>query len=302
MFDLNSVPSQEGRVAIVTGANVGLGYSTALELAKNGATVVLACRNKDKAEAAIASLKNDVPEANLSYLLLDLSDLSSVRAFAERFLSQFDRLDLLINNAGVMVPPYQKTVDGFELQMGANYFGHFLLTSLLLPLLEKTGDARIVNLSSIAHRNGKIHFDDLHFEKRYSKMEAYGQSKLAMLMFTYELDKHLKDRGYSTLAVAAHPGVANTALSRYLPKPLIVILTPVAGFLLSSPEEGALPQLYAALGEDIHSGDYIGPNGFNEMRGKQPVKVQPRPHALDSDVSKRLWDVSLELTGAKYFA
>lgn len=302
MFDLNAIPSQKGRVAIVTGANVGLGYSTTLELAKNGAKVVLACRNKDKAEAAITSLKKEVPDADLSHLPLDLSDLSSVRSFAETFLEQFDRLDLLINNAGVMVPPYQKTVDGFELQMGANYFGHFLLTSRLLPLLEKTGNARIVNLSSIAHRNGKIHFDDMHFEKRYSKKEAYGQSKLAMLMFTYELNKHLKAHGYSTLAVAAHPGVANTSLSRYLPKPLIVLLSPLAGLLLSTPEEGALPQLYAALGEDIHSGDYIGPDGFNEMRGKHPVKVQPRPHALDADVSKRLWDVSLELTGAQYFA
>ncbi|EAR11456.1 oxidoreductase [Reinekea blandensis] len=301
MFDINAITSQEGRVAIVTGANVGLGFSTTHTLAKNGATVVMACRNADKANSAIAELKKNLPDADLVFMPLDLSDLKSVKRFAEQFLEQFDRLDLLINNAGVMVPPYQKTVDGFELQMGANYFGHFLLTSLLLPLLEKTGNARIVNLSSIAHRNGKIHFDDMHFEKRYSKMEAYGQSKLAMLMFSYELSRRLKEQGYSTIAVAAHPGVANTALSRYLPKPMIALLTPVAGLLLSSPEEGALPQIYAAVGEDIESGDYLGPNGFNEMRGKQPVKVKPRPHALDTEVSGRLWEVSLELTGAHYF-
>lgn len=302
MFNLSNISSQHGRIAIVTGANVGLGFETALVLAGKGAKVILACRSAEKANKAMADIRQQVPDADLVFLPLDLSDLASVRAFAEQFLSHYSQLDLLINNAGVMMPPYEKTVDGFELQMGANYLGHFLLTSLLLPTLEATNQSRIVNLSSIAHRTGKIHFDDLHFEKRYSKTEAYGQSKLAMLMFSYELSRRLKAQNYSTLSVAAHPGVANTALTRYMPKLMMRLLSPLFGLLVSSPAEGALPQLYAALGEDIVSGDYTGPNGFNEIRGKQAIKVEPRPHALDADVSKRLWEVSETLTGARFFS
>lgn len=302
MFDLKSLPSQKNRVAIVTGANVGLGYETALALGAKGATVILACRSTEKANRAISDIKKQVPDADLVHMSLDLSDLKSVHNFAENVKQNYQQLDLLINNAGVMMPPYEKTVDGFELQMGANYLGHFLLTGLLLPLLEKTGSARIVNLSSIAHRNGRIHFDDMHFEKNYSKTQAYGQSKLAMLMFSYELAKRLKDAGYSTLSIAAHPGVANTALTRYMPGLVISVLSPVLKRLVSTPEEGAIPQIYAALGEDIQSGDFIGPDGFNEMRGKNPIKVEPRPHALDKEVSERLWEVSLEQTGAHYFS
>lgn len=302
MYDLNNLPSQNGRVAIVTGANVGLGFETTIALASKGAKVILACRSAEKAKQAMNEIKQRLPNADLVFLPLDLSDLKSVKAFAASILADYSRLDMLINNAGVMMPPYEKTIDGFELQMGANYFGHFLLTSLLLPLLEKTGNARIVNLSSIAHRNGQIHFDDMHFEKSYSKGKAYGQSKLAMLMFSYELAQRLNDAGYSTMSIAAHPGVANTALVRYLPKFVTGVLGPVLKGLLSTAEEGARPQIWAALADDVHSGDYIGPDGFNEIRGQNPVKVKPRPHALDTNVSKRLWDVSVELTGAEYFS
>lgn len=301
MYDLNNLPSQNGRVAIVTGANVGLGFETTIALASKGAKVILACRSAEKAKQAMNEIKQRLPNADLVFLPLDLSDLKSVKAFAASILADYSRLDMLINNAGVMMPPYEKTIDGFELQMGANYFGHFLLTSLLLPLLEKTGNARIVNLSSIAHRSGRIHFDDMHFEKGYSKGKAYGQSKLAMLMFSYELAQRLKEGGYSTMSIAAHPGVANTALVRYLPKFVTGVLGPVLKGLLSTAEEGARPQIWAALADEIESGDYIGPDGFNEIRGQNAIKVKPRPHALDTNVSKRLWDVSVELTGAEYF-
>lgn len=301
MFDINQVSSQKGRVAIVTGANVGLGFETTKALASKDMTVVLACRSEKKASAAMASIRSESPSAQLHFLPLDLSDLSSVRKFAEAFLHEFSRLDLLINNAGVMVPPYEKTVYGFELQMGANYFGHFLLTSLLLERLEQTGQARVVNLSSIAHQRGRIHFDDMHFEKSYTRWEAYGQSKLAMLMFAYELDRKLKAHGYSTLSVAAHPGVSNTALSRYIPKALYSVASVFFGWMMQSPKDGAQPQLYAVLGKDILGGDYTGPDGFREMRGRA-VKVDSKPHAKNLDVANRLWEVSESLTGAHYFS
>jgi NAD(P)-dependent dehydrogenase (short-subunit alcohol dehydrogenase family) len=300
MFDINSVPSQPGRVAIVTGANIGLGFETAKALAKKEMTVVMACRSEQKASEAMAAIRQEIPKAQLHFLALDLSDLASVRRSAEKFLTEFSRLDLLINNAGVMMPPYQKTVDGFELQMGANYFGHFLLSSLLLPLLEQTEGARIVNLSSIVHRSGKIHFDDMHFEKRYSKQAAYAQSKLAMLMFSYELDRRLKDKGYKTLSIAAHPGVSMTGLVRHFPDWLVSLSKPLMKRFMSQPEEGAQPQLYAALGNDIAGGDYTGPDGFREIRGKA-IKVEPESHARDLDVARRLWEVSIQLTGAKFF-
>ncbi len=300
MFTMNNVPSQQGRVAIVTGANVGLGFETTKALAAKQATVIMACRSEAKALEARTKILAEHPDADVHFIALDLSDLASVRKFAEQFLSQFKRLDLLINNAGVMIPPYEKTVDGFELQMGANYFGHFLLTSLLLPTLETTAGARVVQLSSIAHKSGRIHFSDMHFEKRYSRMKAYGQSKLAMLMFAFELDRQLKAHGYKTLSVAAHPGVSSTNLSRYIPGWLMTLASPLFKSMSQLPVDGAQPQLYAALGEDINGGDFTGPDGSREMKGK-PVKVSAMPHALDKSVAKKLWDVSVELTGATWF-
>jgi NAD(P)-dependent dehydrogenase (short-subunit alcohol dehydrogenase family) len=301
MFDINQVPNQAGRVAIVTGANVGLGFETTRALAKKEMTVIMACRNQQKAEDARAQIIAEVPDAKLEILLLDLSDLASVRSFSENFLTKYEQLDLLINNAGVMIPPYEKTVDGFELQMGANYFGHFLLTSLLLDTLEKTDASRIVQLSSVAHRGAKIFFDDMHFEKKYSRIKAYGQSKLAMLMFAYELDRQLKARGYKTLSVAAHPGVSDTNLSRYIPK---VIMT-LFGFLLKRMTQPAIdgtqPQLYAALGSDILGGDYTGPDGPRENSGKA-IKVGSKPNSKDESVAKKLWETSINLTGAKWFS
>ena len=300
MFTLTNVGSQNGKVAIVTGANVGLGYETTKALAALGVTVVMACRSEQKALAAQQQILAEIPNPQLQFLPIDLSDLSSVRAFAESFLMTFGRLELLFNNSGVIIPPYQKTVDGFELQMGANYFGHFLLTSLLLESLEKTQGAPIVSLSSVAHRSGKIHFNDLHFEKKYSRIKAYGQSKLAMLMFAYELDRQLKANGYQTLSVAAHPGVSTTNLSQYIPSWLMTLFSPIIKRMSQIPELGALPQLYAALGDDIKGGDFTGPDGPNETKG-QPTKVQSRPHARDEAIALKLWQVSNTLTKAHWF-
>lgn len=298
-FNLAAAPSQQGKIAIVTGANIGLGYETVIGLAKKGAKVIMACRNIQKAETARKEILEKVPGAGLEILQLDLGDLSSVRAFAKAYTDKYDSLDLLINNAGIMIPPFSKTKDGFESQMGVNYFGHFLLTSLLFPLLNKTPESRVVTLSSIAHRNGKIQFDNLHAEQKYSKMGAYGQSKLACLMFAYELQRRIDASGSKVLSLAAHPGVSNTNLGQHMSKWLVAIAMPIFSFFIHSPENAALPTLYAALGTDVNGGEYFGPTGYNEMKGK-PGKVQSKPHAHDKEVAKKLWAVSEELTGEKF--
>lgn len=299
-FDINDVPSQKNRVAIVTGANIGLGFETARALAQKEATVVLACRTEVKALKAKAEILKEFPNADLHFIALDLGSLTSVRKFAEIFKTQFQRLDLLINNAGVMIPPYQKTQDGFELQFGTNYLAHFLLTSLLLDLLEKTEGSRIVSLASIAHKSGKIHFDDLQFEKKYSRMKAYQQSKLACLIFSIELDRQLKAHQYQTRSVAAHPGVSTTNLMQYIPSWLLTLSTPILKTMSHAPREGAQPQLYAALGNDIVGGDYTGPKGFQEMIGPAG-KTKGMRHAYDENTAQKLWDASKALTGATLF-
>ena len=230
---------------------------------------------------------------------IDLSKLKSVRNFAKIFLAKYDALHLLINNAGVMIPPYEKTADGFELQMGANYFGHFLLTGLLLNTITKTSASRIVSLSSIAHKKGDIHFDDLHWEKEYSKMEAYQQSKLACLIFAFELQRRLDKAGSSTLSVAAHPGISNTELGKHIPKLMYLLFRPFASFYIQKPEHGALPTLMAALGTDVKGGDYYGPTGNSQETKGPPGLARSKIKARDEGIAKRLWSVSEELTGVK---
>ena len=298
-WTIDQVGSQTGKVMIVTGANAGLGYESALALAKKEATVVMACRNLSKAEAAKAKILQAVPNAKLDIIQMDLTDLESVKTFAKNFLEKYDRLDVLMNNAGVMVPPLTKTVDDFELQMGANYFGHFLLNGLLLERLNATPNARIVMLSSLAHENGAIDFDNLNAEKSYSKIGAYGQSKLACLMHALELQRRLEASGSGTIAVAAHPGVSPTELVRHMSKVLVFVLTPLFLLISHKTSKGALPQLMASLADDVKGGDYFGPTGFNGMKGK-PGKVSPKPHAFDEAVAKKLFDVSEELTGFMY--
>jgi NAD(P)-dependent dehydrogenase (short-subunit alcohol dehydrogenase family) len=298
-FDMKNVPDQKGKVAIVTGANIGLGYETALGLAQKNIKVIMACRNNEKAEKAKADILKEVPGADLEIGLLDLSKLSSVRSFASNFLEKYNRLDILINNAGIMIPPFSKTEDGFESQMGVNYFGHFLLTNLLFPVLEESENSRIVSLSSLAHRNATIEFDNLNSEKSYNKMQAYGQSKVACLMFAYELQRRLEKKGSNTISVAAHPGVSMTNLIQYAPGWMKIIGSLFTPFVTHPAEKGALPSLYGALGDNVRGGDYFGPTGYREMKGK-PGKVGSSSYSKDPDVAKNLWETSEELTGQKF--
>jgi len=296
-WNINDAPVQNGRIAIVTGANSGLGFDTALALAGKGCSVVLACRNLDKAKAAQEKILARHPKARIECLALDLGSLKSVRAFAASFSKSHKKLDLLINNAGIMMPPYSLSEDGFESQMAANYLGHFALTGLLLPLLSKTPGSRVVNLSSLAHNWGAIRFDDLNFKNGYNKRAAYGQSKLACLMFAYELDRRLRKAGFKTLSVAAHPGVAATNLAQHFPRFLSVFF-PLVG---QSAARGALPTLYAALGADINGGDYCGPRSMRQMRG-EPVKVGSNRASKDQAAAKRLWKLSEELSGVSFLS
>lgn len=299
-FEIASIPSQKGRLAIVTGANVGLGYETALALAKKDFEVVLACRNLHKAEKAKANIREIYPEAKVECLEIDLSKLKSVRLFAELFKSKYNQLDLLINNAGIMMTPYKRTEDGFENQLGSNYLGHFLLTGLLLPYLEKTPGSRVVSLSSNAHRWGTIRLDDLHFEQGYNPRAAYGQSKLACLMFSYELDRKLRQHQYQIKSVAAHPGITLTNLINHFNPVTKFIANILSPLFFHSIKSGALPVLRAALDPDIKGGEYFGPGGFREYKGP-PVKVDSNRKSKDIQTAKRLWDLSEESTGIIFF-
>jgi len=297
-WKLKQAPTQKGRIAIVTGANVGLGYETALALAGKSCSVVLACRNIDKAEAAKAGILAKYPKATVECMALDLASLKSVRKFAAAYKRRHAQLDLLINNAGIMMPPYSVSEDGFESQLAANYLGHFALTGLLLRLITKTPHSRIVSLSSLAHQWSGIRFDDLQFERRYDKRLAYGQSKLACLMFAYELQRRLTRAGHTTLSVAAHPGVSSTNLFQHMPK-IVNMFAPLTALVLQSAQGGAQPTLYAALGDDIQGGDYCGPQSLGEMRG-DPVKVDSSRRSRDEAVAAKLWAVSEELTGVRF--
>jgi len=298
-FNIDLIPSQKGRIAIVTGANTGLGFETALALARKEMKVIMACRSKGKAEKAKQKILRKVPGGDLEILLIDLTRLSSVHDFASNFLVKYNHLDLLINNAGIMIPPYSKTADGFESQMGVNYLAHFLLTGLLLETITNTSDSRIVSLSSIAHKKGTINFDDLQWEKKYSAMGAYRQSKLACLMFAYELQRRFDKTGVKTLSVAAHPGLSITELVKQIPKWVLSVFRPLTSLFTHSPEKGALPALYAALGTDVQGGDYFGPQGRSEMTG-EPGETNSTPLSHNEEIAKRLWDLSEQLTGIKY--
>jgi NAD(P)-dependent dehydrogenase (short-subunit alcohol dehydrogenase family) len=289
-----NIPDQSGRVAIVTGSNSGIGYETARALATKGAEVILAVRNMDAGKAAVDRITTETPNARCEAMRLDLSSLASVRSFVEAFQQKHRRLDLLINNAGVMVPPYSKTEDGFELQFGVNHLGHFALTGLLLDMIRRTSGSRIVTVSSMAHRYGEITFDDLNREAEYKPMPTYGQSKLANLLFTYELQRKLDGKETNTIAVAAHPGWTATELQRH--SGLINFLN---RFFSQTPREGAWPTLYAATAGDVSGSDYYGPRGFYEMKG-HPKKVTSNDKSHDRTLADRLWKVSEELTGVQF--
>jgi NAD(P)-dependent dehydrogenase (short-subunit alcohol dehydrogenase family) len=296
-----NIPDQSGRTAVVTGSNSGLGLVTARELARAGASVIVACRNTDKGEQAASSIRSAVPPADVTVRQLDLADLSSVRAFAQRIGAEHDRLDLLVNNAGVMAPPRRLTADGFESQIGTNYLGHFALTGLLLPALLAAAAPRVVTLSSLAHRMGKIRFDDLQFEHGYNNWRAYGQSKLADLMFSFELARRATEAGTALTSVAAHPGYAATNLQFAGPakvheRAAMAIANKV---IAQSADMGALPSLYAATVPDLPSGSFVGPDGFMEGRG-HPHVVSGAARAYDRKAWTKLWELSGQLTGVSY--
>ena len=294
----NDIPDQTGRTAVITGANTGLGYETAAALAAKGAHVVLAVRNTDKGQAAADLISRRSPGASVAVQRLDLTSLESIRAAAEQLRAAHDSIDLLINNAGVMFTPRSTTKDGFELQFGTNHLGHFAFTGLLLDHIVAAPGSRVVTVSSVGHRfarNG-IRFDDLQWEKDYSRVGAYGQAKLANLMFTYELQRRL--RGTGTIAAAAHPGGSRTELTRNLP-PLLGAVTKLAEPLFQPAEMGALPQLRAATDPGVIGGQYFGPDGLGEQRG-YPVVVASTRVSHDTAAQKRLWTVSEQLTGVTF--
>lgn len=320
-WTLTQMPRQDGRRALITGGNSGIGYATALELARHGATVVLACRNRAKAEDAALHISNLVPGATVEVELLDLSSLGSVRAFAEGELARPDPLDLLILNAGVYCPPRRKlTAEGLELQFGTNVVAHFALTGLLLPKLAAraaqvgatgglvTGEhepPRIITIASVAHKRGQLHWDDLQFERSYNPMAAYSQSKLADLMFSFELARRLRAHGSPILSVAAHPGVANTNLfvSDEFPVWQRRIRTGVGRLIelfLNSSKHGALPTLFAATAPEAPNGGYFGPRSLFETRGSSVFPAKVAPQARNEANAARLWSTCEQLAGVRY--
>ena len=293
------VPDQGGRVAVVTGANSGIGYEAAAVLARRGATVILACRNLDTARAAADRMTRGAAGGTTEVEKLDLSSLASVRDFAERIHSSHPKLDLLINNAGVMWTPHSTTADGFELQFGTNHLGHFALTGQLLDLLLPVEGARVVTVSSFAHKSGRIHFDDLQSERRYGRHRAYAQSKVANLMFTYELQRRLAAAGAPTIAVAAHPGTAHTELTKNAPGPLHRLNKAFGRVVAQTAAMGALPTLRAATDPDVKGGEYYGPSGIAEQHGS-PKLVQSTKRTHNAADQQRLWDISEKLTGVAF--
>ena len=290
-----NIPDQKGRIVIITGSSSGIGYEAARVLATKNAKVIIAVRNITKGELAKSNIIGQYNDADVEVMKIDLSDLKSVAKFVEEYKNKFEKLDILINNAGVMVPPYSKTKDGFELQMGTNHLGHFALTLQLIDLIEKTPNSRIVNVSSGAHKYGEIKFDDLNWENRkYKAWKAYGDSKIANLYFTRELAKRLSQSDKQVVVTAAHPGWTATELQRHSG-----VFDYLNQFLAMPIEKGALPTLRAAFDDYAKSGDYFGPDGFMEMKG-YPVKVKMNDLAKDESIAKKLWDVSEELTNVKF--
>lgn len=288
-----------GKTAIITGANSGIGLEAAKVFADRGAQVVMAVRDTAKGEAARDLILNTNKEALVTVMKLDLADLASVRVFVESFKTHHDSLDLLINNAGVMTPPYSKTKDGFELQFGSNHLGHFALTGLLLPLLKNTPASRVVSLSSLAHKGASIDFDNLDGSKGYKPMRFYGQSKLANLLFAQELDKRFKQNGLNSLSLACHPGISATNLFKFGKRDAPKLMKTLMHNFLQPPEMGALPTVYAATDLRLTGGEYIGPDGKGQRKG-YPTLDTPHASAGDKAVSQKLWEVSEQLTGVKF--
>ena len=290
----NDIPGLGGKIAVVTGANRGIGYEMVRSLSRKGARAILACRNKNIGEVAVRQIRQENPAAEVELIQLDLASLASVHRFVDEFIHQHNRLDVLINNAGVMRTPWGKTEDGFEIQFGTNHLGHFALTGLLCDLITCTPHARIVTISSWGHYFGRIDFENLNAEKKYNPSDAYAQSKLANLLFTYELQRRLESRKMDTIAVAAHPGWTATNLAIHWP--MVQALTPLIG---QKPEMGALPALYAATANEVHGGEYYGPDGWGGARG-YPTRIHSSAYSYDTGIAAKLWVESEKLTGVQY--
>ena len=300
----HDMPSLDGTTVVVTGANSGIGYESTRAFAAKGATVVMACRSTERGERAAAEISAQVPDADLDVRECDLADLSSVASFADAFTSDYDDLDVLCNNAGVMALPRGETADGFEQQFGINHLGHFALTGHLLETLAATDGARVVTQSSGAHEQGEIDFDDLQSERSYGKWAAYSQSKLANVLFGYELDRRAEEADLDLTSVVCHPGYADTDLQRRAGEAgggaIGAAVMEVANAVLAqSQEKGTLPMLYAATADDVEGGDYLGPGGFMSMRGAPEVQ-RSSDRSYGRERARRLWDVSEALTGVEY--
>ncbi len=303
-WTLDQIPQQTGRIAVVTGANSGLGFFTTRALALKGAKVIMACRNLDKGEMARQAVINEGVAVEPEVWQLNLASLESVKRFALKFAAAGTRLDLLINNAGLMAVPYDRTEDGFEMQFGVNHLGHFALTALLWPILSKTVGSRVVQVSSLAHHFGEIRFEDIHWEKSYKKWGAYGMSKLANLLFVRELTNKLAETGDKVIVAAAHPGYADTELqakgSRMKGNQLGAVSMNLLNKLVAqSGEKGALPSLYAATAKDVEQGAYFGPGGLMKLHG-WPVPDSPNKKLVNNEVAGKLWNVSEALTSLKF--
>jgi len=300
----NDIPDQQGKLVIVTGGNSGIGYEAGLALAGKNAQMILAVRSVKKGEEAAKAIRQRHPQSQVTVTALDLADLKSIRTFAESFLAKHDRLDILINNAGVMALPARKTVDGFEMQFGTNHLGHFALTGLLLPAIKATPNTRVVTVSSFVHTSGDIYFDDLQSEKKYDKWGAYAQSKLANLLFAYELQRRCDAAGIKLVSAGCHPGYAATNLQNAGPQmdgaTLSSWMMNVGSFLFAQSQKmGALPTLFAAVAPQVNGCDYIGPTSLGGMRG-YPDKVKSNDKSYNEVLAKKLWTVSEELTGVIY--
>lgn len=300
-WSVDDMPSQQGRSAVVTGTG-GLGLEDAFALTRSGSEVIIAGRNPSKGADAVARIRARQPTANVRFELLDLANVQSIQAFGSRLRSERDSLDLLINNAAVMTPPTrQMTSDGYELQFGTNYLGHFALTAELLPLLQKGSRSRVVSLSSVAARRGMIDFDNLQAERGYKPMPVYRQSKLATLMFAFELQRRSLASGWGITSIAAHPGISRTELIHNGSGRMSVggLARTLLWFMFQPPAKGALPTLFAATSPDAVPGGYYGPDKLGETRGSPSLARIP-PQANDDAVAARLWDVSAKLTGARF--
>jgi NAD(P)-dependent dehydrogenase (short-subunit alcohol dehydrogenase family) len=298
------MPNLQGKVAVVTGANSGVGYESALALAGKGAQVVLAVRSEEKGQKALKTIKGVFPNSNAEVMMLDLASLESIRSFADQFKAKYERLDILLNNAGMMAIPFRKTMDGFEMQFGIDHLGHFALTGSLMPVLLQTPKARVVTVSSINHNMGWIDFDNLDGAHGYGKWKAYNQSKLANLLFAYELQRKLENAKADAISIGTHPGYSATNLQLVGPRMsgsrLMEVMFILANALFAqSAAMGALPLLYASVAPQVKGGDYIGPDGLNGVWG-YPIVTRSNGRSHDLDSAKKLWEISEEMTGISY--